>query len=506
MMQGPLASNGVGNGLRGSNAFSNWNWGMQNLQQTFTSAQSNNLGFGTGNAGRNESTENWSSSTSGNSENSGGIGNPGNGDQINVDMNNCNNQEFININQAMIVNINAPMTFNASQHQQHHQYQQQQASAQQQQSLQPYSAMNRLNPMNPLMFQNSNVGPIIPFDGKVSETIKTSNSSYDTKMTSDESNLNQYNLKKERLSPLPSWFNGLCPSYPNYPGLATNNSNFTSEPISDGGLNNFGGSGQFTNSTSTGVVNSNQKGDLVLPTTHTQLPYFPNPLHNPLSSFWGGGFMYNNPSQYAQYLNHTQPLPSSTNNMAPGQMLGHPLPFPNPHFNPFVVSAEMAAAAALHNGYFPPNLQQHAFFQQQQQQHEQFMALTHQQQPPIIKQEDDTIFQPLSPKIEEEKKLEEDRPPSLHTEEEDADKTVKPRKSSKCQCPNCTNPQPEDESMKAVKKHACHWPGCPKTYGKTSHLKSHIRQHQGIRPFICPDQTCLKVILKTNCSQHEITF
>ena len=79
---------------------------------------------------------------------------------------------------------------------------------------------------------------------------------------------------------------------------------------------------------------------------------------------------------------------------------------------------------------------------------------------------------------------------------------AKPRKSSKCQCPNCTN-RPKNASSKIVKKHACHWPNCGKTYGKTSHLKSHIRQHQGIRPFVCPTKTCMKSFTRSDeLSRH----
>ncbi|KIH55883.1 zinc finger, C2H2 type [Ancylostoma duodenale] len=59
-----------------------------------------------------------------------------------------------------------------------------------------------------------------------------------------------------------------------------------------------------------------------------------------------------------------------------------------------------------------------------------------------------------------------------------------------CTCPNCQNANAPRSGDGKQRLHICHI--CQKTYGKTSHLRAHLRGHAGNKPFACDWQHCTK--------------
>ncbi|XP_058888224.1 transcription factor Sp3-like isoform X2 [Acipenser ruthenus] len=72
-----------------------------------------------------------------------------------------------------------------------------------------------------------------------------------------------------------------------------------------------------------------------------------------------------------------------------------------------------------------------------------------------------------------------------------------------CTCPNCKEAGGRGSNLGKKKQHICHIPGCGKVYGKTSHLRAHLRWHSGERPFVCTWMFCGKRFTRSDELQRH---
>ncbi|KAI4805558.1 hypothetical protein KUCAC02_010163 [Chaenocephalus aceratus] len=72
-----------------------------------------------------------------------------------------------------------------------------------------------------------------------------------------------------------------------------------------------------------------------------------------------------------------------------------------------------------------------------------------------------------------------------------------------CTCPNCKEAGGRGSSTGKKKQHICHIAGCGKVYGKTSHLRAHLRWHSGERPFVCSWMFCGKRFTRSDELQRH---
>lgn len=92
--------------------------------------------------------------------------------------------------------------------------------------------------------------------------------------------------------------------------------------------------------------------------------------------------------------------------------------------------------------------------------------------------------------------------PNADANTSNSDGTTRKLRRVACTCPNCRDGEGRNSETKK-KQHICHIPGCNKVYGKTSHLRAHLRWHTGERPFACNWLFCGKRFTRSDELQRH---
>ncbi|VVC99122.1 unnamed protein product [Leptidea sinapis] len=75
--------------------------------------------------------------------------------------------------------------------------------------------------------------------------------------------------------------------------------------------------------------------------------------------------------------------------------------------------------------------------------------------------------------------------------------------AAECEASAARAASPGGKRLVKRKQHVCHIPGCNKVYGKTSHLRAHLRWHSGERPFLCNWLFCGKRFTRSDELQRH---